>query len=127
MKTNFSKQVLVDAVIDDLKKSFESSDYTVLDELLRLIPKENLIQALPEEQWEMFENINNSIWEDIVDEYVSDEIIYIDAWLTCDINEEGRTIAKIDLFSNEVTYLDERAKTDEYAQKVIFNITKNLL
>ena len=49
-----TKQKLVDAVIDDLKKSFELGDYTVLDELLHFIPKKNLIQALPEEEWNKY-------------------------------------------------------------------------
>ncbi len=47
-------QKLVDAVIEDLKESFKFGDYTVLEELLFFIPKENLIQALPEEQWSKF-------------------------------------------------------------------------
>ena len=46
-----TKQEIVDAVIDDLKKGFEVGDYTVLEELLGFIPIENLIQALPEEEW----------------------------------------------------------------------------
>lgn len=45
---------LIDAVIDDLKKSMALGDYTVLDELLRFIPRENLIGALPEELWKDF-------------------------------------------------------------------------
>ena len=49
-----SNQKLINAVIEDLKKSFEYGDYTVLDELLHFIPKENLIQALPEEKWEKY-------------------------------------------------------------------------
>jgi hypothetical protein len=47
-------QKLVDAVIEDLKKSFAFGDYTVLEELLFFIPKENLVQALPEEEWKKF-------------------------------------------------------------------------
>jgi len=49
-----TKQEIVDAVIDDLKKGFEYGDYTVLEELLFFIPRKNLIQALPEEQWSEF-------------------------------------------------------------------------
>jgi len=45
------KQKLVDDVIEDLKESLASGDYTVLDELLKFIPSKNLIQALPEEKW----------------------------------------------------------------------------
>ena len=50
-----TKQQLIDAVIDDLKKGFEYGDYTVLDELLHFIPKKNLVQALPEEEWKKYE------------------------------------------------------------------------
>lgn len=45
------KQKLVDDVIEDLKESLASGDYTVLDELLKFVPVKNLIQALPEEKW----------------------------------------------------------------------------
>jgi di/tripeptidase len=45
------KQKLVDDVIEDLKESLASGDYTVLDELLKFVPSKNLIQALPEEKW----------------------------------------------------------------------------
>ena len=48
-----------------------------------------------------------------------EEKYYVDAWLTDDDNEEGTVIAKIDLTAKTVEYLDEDAKTDEYAQEVI--------
>ena len=48
------KQEIVDAVIEKLKLDFEVSDYTVLDELLSLIPKAELICSLPEEDWVNF-------------------------------------------------------------------------
>lgn len=51
------KQELVDAVIEDLKKSFKYGDYTVLDELLKKLPLETLVQSLPEEDWEKFSEI----------------------------------------------------------------------
>jgi len=47
-------QKLVDAVIEDLKRGFTVGDYTVLEELLFFIPKKNLIQALPEEDWKKY-------------------------------------------------------------------------
>lgn len=50
---------------------------------------------------------------------------YVDAWLTSDDNEEGIVIAKIDLATKEIEYLDEDAKTDEYAQEVIAEILEN--
>lgn len=50
---------------------------------------------------------------------------YVDAWLTDDANEEGAVIAKIDLYTGIVEYLDEDTKTDEYAQKKIREFLKD--
>ena len=57
------KQQLVDAVIEDLKRGFEQGDYTVLDELLNMLPIKKLVQALPEEEWDKYKEINNSYFE----------------------------------------------------------------
>ena len=43
----------------------------------------------------------------------------VDAWKTDNDNEEGTVIAKIDPITKRVKYIDEDAKTDEYAQEVI--------
>jgi len=51
------KQPLVDAVIEDQKRSIALGDLTVLDELLKFIPWEILKSSLPEEQWERFNNL----------------------------------------------------------------------
>lgn len=48
------KEKLVDAVIEDLKNGFEMGDYTVLGELLEMLPEENLIHSLPEEKWDEY-------------------------------------------------------------------------
>ena len=50
---------------------------------------------------------------------------YVDAWLTDDANEEGTVIAKIDLYTGIVEYLDKDAKIDEYAQKEIREFLKD--
>ena len=50
---------------------------------------------------------------------------YVDAWLTDDENEEGTVIAKIDLATKTVEYLDADARYDEYAQEVIKEILEN--
>jgi len=55
--TGPGRQALVDAVIADLKKGFDEGDYTVLNELLMMLRNVNLIHALPEEQWEKFNNL----------------------------------------------------------------------
>lgn len=57
------------------------------------------------------------IRNNFVDE--EDHKVYIDAWKTKNPNEEGSVIAKIDLTTYEVEYLDERAKRDPYAQEMI--------
>lgn len=70
-----------------------------------------------------------NIWSEIRDEFceVSEEgsVITIDAWLTEDDNEEGKVIAKVS--KESVEYIDERAKTDIYAQQVINGATAYLV
>lgn len=44
---------------------------------------------------------------------------FVDAWTTDNDNEEGTVIAKINLDTGTVEYLDENAKTDEYVQEEI--------
>ena len=50
---------------------------------------------------------------------------FVDAWLTDNDDEEGIVIAKIDLGAKSVEYLDEDAKTDEYAQEIINEVLEN--
>jgi len=51
------KETIVDDVIESLKEDMAHGDYTVLDELLKMIPDKNLIQALSEEQWSKYSEI----------------------------------------------------------------------
>ena len=54
------------------------------------------------------------------DFYDEEEEVYcVDAWKTDDGNEEGEVIAKVNLATKEVEYLDPDARYDEYAQEVI--------
>ena len=62
------KQELIDAVIEDLKKGFEIGDYTVLNELLSFIPVKNLIQSLPEKDWNKFNNIEDDKYIPTIEE-----------------------------------------------------------
>lgn len=117
------KQPLVDAVIEDLKKGFELGDYTVLDELLKFLPWEILKGSLPENQWEKF-NVRpvENIWGEIRNDFEDEGIVHIDAFLTDDDNEEGKVIAKVNVRTKEVEYLDDRARTDKYAQEIIQDV-----
>ena len=66
------------------------------------------------------ENIMSK-WSEIRCDFFDEEEekYFVDAWETDDDNEEGTVIAKLDLADGTVEYLDENAKTDEYAQAVI--------
>lgn len=55
------KQVVIDAVIEQLKKDFEVGDYTVLDELLGFVPINNLIHSLPEEEWPKYDKMETIV------------------------------------------------------------------
>lgn len=63
-----------------------------------------------------------SIWSEIRADHIDDfeRKTCVDAWVSDDDWEEGKVIAKIDTNGN-IEYLDERAKTDSYAQEVIAN------
>ena len=67
-----------------------------------------------------------SKWSDIRCDFFDEEEekYFVDAWRTDDDNEEGTVIAKLDLADGTVEYLDEDAKTDEYAQEVIKEMFK---
>lgn len=61
-----------------------------------------------------------SIWGEIRNDFEDDnQIVHIDAWLTDDDNEEGKVIAKVNVQTKEVEYLNDRAKTNAYAQEMI--------
>ena len=61
-----------------------------------------------------------NIWGEIRSDFLDDDIIlYINAWLTDDDNEEGKVIAKMNVQTKEIEYLDDRARTDFYAQEII--------
>lgn len=62
-----------------------------------------------------------SKWAEIRCDFYDEEegVWFVDAWETDLDGEEGTVIAKIDLANDSVEYLDEDAKTDDYAQEVI--------
>lgn len=62
-----------------------------------------------------------SKWAEIRCDFYDDEEEkwFVDAWLTDNDNEEGTLIAKIDLATKKVEYIDADERYDEYAQEVI--------
>lgn len=69
-----------------------------------------------------------SIWSEIRNDFMDEDEgkFYIDAFLTPDDNEEGKVIAKVNVNTLEVEYLDDRAKTDAYALEMIAEILEDL-
>lgn len=68
-----------------------------------------------------------SKWSEIICDFF-DEIenkTYIIGWFTMDDDEDGEIIAKINIGTKHVEYLDEDAEFDEYAQKVIKEVLEN--
>lgn len=59
------------------------------------------------------------IWNEIRNDFQDIDIVHIDGYLTDDDNEEGQVIAKVNVRTKEVEYLDDRARTDNYAQEMI--------
>ena len=63
--------------------------------------------------------MKNNIWSEIRSDFQESDIVFIDGFLTPDDNEEGKVIAKVNVRTKEVEYIDDRAKTDKYAQEEI--------
>jgi hypothetical protein len=55
--TGPGKRALVDTVIEQIRTDMNAGDETVLDELLMMLNNVNLIQALPEEEWDKFKHL----------------------------------------------------------------------
>jgi len=68
----------------------------------------------------------DSPWVDIRNNFQDGDIIYIDAWTTESDDEGGKVIAKVNVQTKEVEYLDERAKTDSYAQTSIQEVLNDI-
>ncbi len=68
-----------------------------------------------------------SKWKDIRCDFFdeNEEKYTMEAWKTNSDNEKGIVIAKLDLADGTVEYIDEAAKTDEYAQTVIKEMLEN--
>ena len=68
-----------------------------------------------------------NIWSEIRTDYTEEEtgLTHVDAWINPDDDEDGKTIAVIDCFG-KVTYKDERAKSDKYAQEEILDAIRRI-
>jgi hypothetical protein len=63
--------------------------------------------------------MKSNIWSEIRSNFEDEGIIHIDAWVSPDDDEEGKVIATINKATGKVSYRDERARTDVYAQETI--------
>lgn len=52
-----SKEQLIDRLLNTLEADIAVGDFTVLEELLGYVPIKNLIQALGEEEWVVYEKL----------------------------------------------------------------------
>tara|TARA_R110000868_G_C10380519_1_gene719336 strand:+ start:341 stop:502 length:162 start_codon:yes stop_codon:yes gene_type:complete len=46
-------KIVIDMVIEQIKKDIEAGDMTAIEELLLSVPQEKLVAYLPEETWEI--------------------------------------------------------------------------
>ena len=69
----------------------------------------------------------NNIWSEIRSNFEDESIVHIDAWITPNDNEEGTVIAKVNVLTGNVQYIDDRAKTDAYAQKIIKEVLTDIM
>ena len=68
---------------------------------------------------------------EIKTEFIDDQNLqHIDCWFTDDDNEEGKTIAVVDLDTNKVIFFDNRYRMDDMVKEeiaLIVNINKEIL
>jgi hypothetical protein len=81
---------------------------------------ENIVFDSEDEDVEV--NLLQSAWTEIRNDFEADGFIHIDAWSTEDDDEAGCTIAKVNIQTKEVIYLDERAENDYLAQESIAEV-----
>lgn len=60
---------------------------------------------------------------DFVDD---DNLQHVDCWFTEDDNEEGRTVAVVDLDSDKVIFFDNRFRADEKVKEAIQEILNKI-
>ena len=86
---------------------------------LEIAEKENKIEDLIETFSWLYNKENDNIWGEIRNDYYDEDedCIYIDAWITDNDNEEGKTIAVV--YKDNVAYADIRAKYNKNAQEII--------
>jgi hypothetical protein len=51
---------LLDIALEQIKLDVRCGDYTALQELLKFVPVENLIEYLPEGDWRQFKHLKNN-------------------------------------------------------------------
>lgn len=59
MKSPKTKEDLIETVFQQIRQDINSGDYTAIEELLKTISINDLINFLPEQDWEQFENLKN--------------------------------------------------------------------
>lgn len=65
---------------------------------------------------------DDRIWVEIRNNFVDNGMVYIDGYETGDDDEVGTCIARVDLGTKEVEYLDERAINDELVAESIADV-----
>ncbi len=48
---------LIDTVLEQIKVDVHCADYTAIEELLKFVPVDNLINYLPEGEWKQFKHL----------------------------------------------------------------------
>lgn len=67
-----------------------------------------------------------TIYTEVRNEHQQENTVYIDAWKTADENEEGETVAKVNLETKEVFYLNVVAEFDVKVQEAINKVLSPL-
>ena len=114
---SINKQVLIDAVIEEIKKDIASGDLTAIDELLSFLPKKSLLYYLPEESWQEFQRtryaISTSDGHDEEWEYINNKKILYKRFKELKITESDIHLYKLN-DNNEYEVIDSYWSEEEF-------------
>lgn len=111
------KQLLINAVIEQIKKDISINDLTAVDELLSFLPNKSLLQYLPEEQWEELQRptyaISTSDGHNEEWEYINNKKLLYNRFKELKITESDIHLYKLN-DNNEYEVIDSYWSEEEF-------------
>jgi len=119
---------IVQFIFEDVNETADPIHWNSADVSIafrRWIESKMSISEIDEEDEDLAETQDN-IWREVRNDFEDEEegVTYVDGFLTVDDEDEvGKVIAKVNVRTKAIEYLDDRARTDSLAQEKINELT----